>query len=485
MHYVTSHRCHNAISVRCEHALAAFSSMNTTPMAHEGKEALLYGNDFWDSKLGPEFKRLPLQSKLHLAYTLLAYLSLSFAAFLEFCFTTSIPEVRQRAGNFMKWNGTALSDDAKFAPGMVFRAWHRHFPKSSPHLNDSVKPFILKVIIEESDKVIQEPTFKINLRAITMNGIRTLLNPANVATKLQEIAPWMWSILQAFSASPNRYRKYELRVDDDSDSDSDKEDIDLSVPKMGLFDEHEPAGERAEGLEKPPGFARNPYHVDIVHSLVLYYAYMQLQCMIACICMLAFVKNSGTNVLPLVLGLFFKINGTSSRVLHMLSNIGLTVSERSVERLKEQISKEAIEQAVTYAHSGGLFFFLFDNLNFYLRKFQQRIMNKNRMLNVTNAAIIAIDPDGIDIEKAQDLQAKLDLRGKRSTASFQEDILPQKVDSEEIGRAFQAHIALFIIQFCPDSKKWVNRSEMVEEIQRNIPEVCVVFVFSIHSLYVS
>jgi len=44
--------------------------------------------------------------------------------------------------------------------------------------------------------------------------------------------------------------------------------------------------------------------------------------------MLAFVRNCATNVLALVLGLFFKI------VINMLSNAGVCVSFDTIERLK-------------------------------------------------------------------------------------------------------------------------------------------------------
>jgi hypothetical protein len=59
---------------------------------------------------------------------------------------------------------------------------------------------------------------------------------------------------------------------------------------------------------------------------------------ILAISMLAFVRNRATNVLPVLLGLFFKISGTSSRVMLMLSNAGVCVSGRTIERLKLYIS---------------------------------------------------------------------------------------------------------------------------------------------------
>ena len=70
------------------------------------------------------------------------------------------------------------------------------------------------------------------------------------------------------------------------------------------------------------------------------------------ITLLAFTRNRATNVLPLILGLFFKVSGTSSRVMTMLSNVGMCVSGRTVERLKKQISDDAVAHAAELMKSG-------------------------------------------------------------------------------------------------------------------------------------
>ena len=87
------------------------------------------------------------------------------------------------------------------------------------------------------------------------------------------------------------------------------------------------------------------------------------------ITMLVFVRNQATNVLPLIIGLFLKVNGTSSRAMTMLSNVGICVSGRTVERLKKHISDDAIAHAIELVTSGHLFCTIFDNINIYLRKF--------------------------------------------------------------------------------------------------------------------
>lgn len=133
------------------------------------------------------------------------------------------------------------------------------------------------------------------------------------------------------------------------------------------------------------------------------------------ISMLTFARNQATNMLPLLMGLSLKINGTSSRVMAILSNTGICVSGRTVERLKKRISDDAIAYAVELVSSGHLFSMIFDNINIYLRRFQQRVTNQNSMIHATNCAIIAIDEDGI-VPKAENHGIKLELRGKRANA---------------------------------------------------------------------
>lgn len=53
---------------------------------------------------------------------------------------------------------------------------------------------------------------------------------------------------------------------------------------------------------------------------------MKTQAIMMVITMLLFVRNQATNVLPLIIGLFLKVNGTGSRAMTMLSNVGICVS---------------------------------------------------------------------------------------------------------------------------------------------------------------
>jgi hypothetical protein len=158
--------------------------------------------------------------------------------------------------------------------------------------------------------------------------------------------------------------------------------------------------------------------------------------------MLVFVRNRATNVLPLILGLFFKISGTSTRVIQMLSNAGVCVSGDTIERLKERVSEDAINLAVELITSGRVFFTIFNNINIFLPKSQQRLSNTNDMINATNCAIIGIN--GVEPFTPADLAEKLALRRSRAQAK-PADILPTPEDDEIVGRSFVALIAEIIV----------------------------------------
>ncbi|KAE9392474.1 hypothetical protein BT96DRAFT_830560 [Gymnopus androsaceus JB14] len=186
------------------------------------------------------------------------------------------------------------------------------------------------------------------------------------------------------------------------------------------------------------------------------------------ISILVFVNNRASNALQLVLGLFFKTNGASSRVLSVLSNIGLSVSAMTIERLKKRISDDAIELAITLMLATGIWAIIFDNINIFLRKHSQRVTNHNSMIHATNVAIVGVDTKGIDVDAALDLQAKLDKRGGRHTATF-DDILPTPEDNEHMERIFDHLIAEIIVSYAPGSRSWKQRKEMLKKITELMP----------------
>ncbi|KAJ7871972.1 hypothetical protein B0H14DRAFT_3567248 [Mycena olivaceomarginata] len=104
------------------------------------------------------------------------------------------------------------------------------------------------------------------------------------------------------------------------------------------------------------GFTRNP-----TFALVLVFSLM------------AFTRNTGTNLFPMILGLFLEIGGTGSRILNTLSNAGACVSVTTIERLKKILSEDAVLHTVSLMQGSSMFYIIFDNINIFLRKSQQRL----------------------------------------------------------------------------------------------------------------
>ncbi|KAJ7474784.1 hypothetical protein FB451DRAFT_1464823 [Mycena latifolia] len=313
------------------------------------------------------------------------------------------------------------------------------------------------MVLEDSDRIISDMSLQIRIKDLTISHIRELLDPSKLAAKYRELAPFFFDLLYVFVTSPNEYRKYHMNrrsqekkpsgppaaggADDAGDwADDPNEDYDESG---------HPDAEPTSDWEGFQGFSRNP-----IFAIIL------------AISMLAFVRNRATNHLPLLLCLFFKISGTSTRVVRMLSNVGICVSSRTAERLKERISEDAIQLAVALARSGKMFMTIFDNINIFLRKSQQRLTNRNSMIHATNVALFALE----DVPpEAQDLKSKLDLRGQRKKATV-EDILPTNDDDAHMEQSFIALIAEIIVLYCPGNGDWKDRSAMLQEIEKMMPK---------------
>ncbi|KAJ7714683.1 hypothetical protein B0H14DRAFT_3901740 [Mycena olivaceomarginata] len=335
-----------------------------------------------------------------------SFLCSSFLAsirdFLFFLFESSIPVVKQRVGIFMG-NHPMLG----FAPQRVYAAYHDRFPKSIPHLHSTIiKPCMDEIALQESNKVISDPRLKVSLGACTLEYIRRMLNPGVLPGIYQENAPYSWDYLSTFTTSPNEYRKKRSKKAKDGK---------LSVPVEADECEETPEGSTDESAE----FAGENRGILERHgALVFVFSIM------------AFTRNTGTNVFPMILGLFLEIGGTGSRILSTLSNAGACVSITTIERLKKVLSEDAVAHAVALMQGPGIFYIIFDNINIFLRKSQQRLFNKNSMIHATNAAVISI-PDADPA--AEDLEAKQKRRGKRAAATG-EDIIPTDEDEEKIVR---------------------------------------------------
>ncbi|KAJ7367060.1 hypothetical protein DFH08DRAFT_797902 [Mycena albidolilacea] len=367
------------------------------------------------------------QIQCQLVFSLLLSLGLSIREFLIFLFKSTIPVVKHQVGMFMgnhKQNG--------FTPGRIFWAWHDRFPKSIPHLHSAIIKLCMKEIaLEESDHVINDPRLKVQLLDCTLEYIRNVLNPGILPRIYLEDAPFTGDYLSVFTTSPNKWRKERARMGKDGKPNMSQEaDEWEETPEGSTGESAEFAGE-TEGFWKGMGFSWNP-----TFALVLVFSLM------------AFTRNTGTNLFPLILGLFLEIGGTSSRILNTLSNAGACVSVTTIEHLKKILSEDAVAYAVSLMQSSDMFYIIFDNINIFLRKSQQRLFNKNSMIHATNTTVIAL-PDAVPV--AADFDAKQKARGKCAAATGR-DILPTDNDEEKMCLTFVGLVMTLILAYCPGSK---------------------------------
>ncbi|KAF6744431.1 hypothetical protein DFP72DRAFT_1078616 [Ephemerocybe angulata] len=414
------------------------------------RETLLYDHRFWDRVLGPEYKKLDLNHRLHLIFSLVLYLNVVLLQLLEFIFDSSITAVRRKSGRFMGYFASGKDPLRRFPPAVIFRKWHENFPDATPYLHDMIQDCAAEIILEESDEIINDRQLKIKSSTLTHTSIQEMLSPGALIHIFKEHAPFTWKLLWTFAASPNRYRKRMAAALDPDENEIEGEDADVDLEDDPNIDDTVEVN-RDLLPKSMKGFSRNPVFAVLVSMS-----------------MLAFVRNRATNSLPLLCGLFFKIEGTSARSMRMLSNVGMCVSSRTVERVKESVSRDAIEHAKALAHSGNLFVVVFDNINLYLRKFQQRITNRNSMIHATNCAVIGVDAKDIEIKSAVSLNEKLNLRGGRAKATM-EDVMPTLEDDKKLREGEEAIIVEMILQYTPGAEKWKNRAEMLKRARKDIP----------------
>ncbi|KAJ3515060.1 hypothetical protein NLJ89_g1998 [Agrocybe chaxingu] len=409
---------------------------------------LEYDNSYWKDLFGPKskFSKLPEEKRLQLLFSLLVFLNLSLAKVLRFFFTSEISKVKERAAMFMRHTPSALTPETQFPPFMVFTAWHKHFPTARASLHDFiVRPCAMEMAAEESNKLITCKDLKIKVNDLTVKGVQNLLKPNTIKEIYQDRAPFVWDLLVHFTSLENKYRRRLAKKGDQKEEEEDWDDD----PNLA---EDEPES-KWRLPPNPEGFLRDP-----------------MKAVLVAVSMLIFARNRATNGIPLILGLFCKINGTKSRVMRTLSNVGLTVSGRTIERVKKVISVDAITYAIELVMSDNeIVALIFDNINIFQRKAQQRITNLNSMINATNSALIAISRKDIDAARAQDLNIKLENRGLRVNATLQ-DIMPTTEDDAHLETSFTVIIAQLLTLHYPGSKEWPERKEFLSKLGKMMPQ---------------
>jgi hypothetical protein len=435
-------------------------------------EKIIFDNyvweDIWKAKfspqLGPSPQKIPYWKKLHLLFSLMVFLNLSIANYIDFLFTSSAPSVRQKAGKYLEYRPHGADETRRFAPAKLWSLWHEN-SKARPYLHTIVQGCASKIVLDESDSIISDPSLKVRVKGLTASSIHSLLAPRMLYKKYCDLAPFTTSILHIFTASPNRYRQRKRTEDTDSDSDVEMEELPLPAESLDLGDSFMASEE--EKTEVPMMNTSEAVSIYIFNG---YVAHSFSQAITLVIAMLSFLRNRANNLLPLLLGLFFMINGTSTCVMAMLHEVSLSVSTYTVERLKEQLTLSATEFAIELIASPSLWYIIYDNINIYLRKWDQRLTNKNEMLHATNSAVVGINAEGIDPVKALDLEEKLKMRGQRKNANFYEDIIPTKDDFEFIfQKSFPWLITDLLFRHSPDHEKWMDRQKMKDAIESMMP----------------
>lgn len=232
----------------------------------------------WSSVLPQDVKKqLNAKStakKIQLVVSLILFLKLPFAPLLWYLFESDQPAVKQRAGTFLRTNGNSHPDsDAYFAPRKLFHLWHTRFDFCRKSVHELlVKPCAVRIAELESNKGITAKDLSIKLSKLTMKDVRELLHPGKLIHRYRELFPFTFDILLAFTASPNKYRRYNM----DSKRDGTEAIPDKEDPLVQDYDEWDDDGledDETLGEEDKPwssdwrsdpqwaGFARCPLHV--------------------------------------------------------------------------------------------------------------------------------------------------------------------------------------------------------------------------------
>jgi len=220
-------------------------------------DKLLYDENYWMEVLKQDIKKISLNKKLHLIFTLVMFLQISVAQLLNFIFTSPIKEVQNRAARFLGHTQTATSEDKAFPAGMIFHAWHKKFLKARKNLHKMIEPCAVEMVLEESDKLIGDKELQVKMKDLTLQLIKTLLEPKTIIEKYHLLAPFTWNLLETISASPNKHCKYNIKTDKFEDDHEERDDWD-DDPNAN----NEEPERKWDDLKMQQGFSRNPVLVS-------------------------------------------------------------------------------------------------------------------------------------------------------------------------------------------------------------------------------
>ncbi|KAJ6632107.1 hypothetical protein B0H10DRAFT_1937806 [Mycena sp. CBHHK59/15] len=275
-------------------------------------------------------------------------------------FTTEILSITQHISRFIGFFGTESALEVQFAPAMLFGLWR----------NKERWPNAQK-------------------------HIRTMMIPCIHELALQDSD----KIINSIDLRPRQKAKQLVPVDSEGDN---------PMSELG-------GGKDEDWLDDPNVEAGEGYSDSIPASC--------LKGILLTLSMLAFVQNRATKVLLLLLGLFFKISGTSSCVLLMLSNAG------------------------SGSRFGSLrMWFVWPSNSLLVDKFSLSFSIISTFSYANPSSLLG--------------------QRKHATAA---DILPTPEDDVVIRKLFVALIAEMIVSHCPGNREWKDHKDISAAVAQMMP----------------
>lgn len=410
----------------------------------------------WLNVTPSELASCSLAEKLEYISTILIHECITYRSLLLHLFGSQDTKLRARAGNFLKYQSSATDLATRFPAAKLFELWWEGTPSCRPNLQDLViLPYAKKIALAESDRGISDPSLQVKLGKLTIEDIRQTLDPHRLIAKYRELFPFTTALFLTFTASPNRHRKRNLNGSVDSSQADPEEYEDDGVEANEVTDDGWTGKGDWRSDPQWEGFSRWPLLVRAARIYDSNLVLNELQGLLLCFSIMLFIRNRATNLLALLIGLFLKINGAGSRIISVFSKAGVSTSNSTLERVKIRLSDDAVQQAVAHIMSGRPYYIIFDNINLYLRKFEQRLSNRNSMIHATNAAIIPLKLKS-DFE---DLAAFLRLRGQRAKAVLA-DFIPSKEDDKQMMDRWTVLVTQMLVSYTPGSHQWPNYDKM-------------------------
>jgi hypothetical protein len=181
--------------------------------------------------------------------------------------------------------------------------------------------------------------------------------------------------------------------------------------------------------------------------------------------MLAYRTSQKSNSIAGILGLYLYARRASPRIISTLSNMGLSVSPKTVERGVENLRRNALDLAKVVATDPETpFMTVHDNLQFYLNVGETRLGNFAHLLHTTTSFVVPMHntkPSTLSM----DPQAPPGL-GTQGVLSWS-DVRISPEETSLMDTIFTYHIASILVEFSGVS----YFKSMRRQVQEKLPEI--------------